>query len=115
MRREISFTSASRDQRDQEREHAKNKKGTSCSCVTQLQLRGMVISLVQNIEFRSRVLSDQMSGYYLKVWTGKDNFATHLRNVPVLYRYTHRSHYDYATSAGELVPRQMCLFNSTRE
>jgi len=93
----------------------KIKKGTSWSYVLQLQLRGMVISLVQNIEFRSRVLSDQMSGYYLKVWTGKDSFAIHLRNVPVLYRYTYLSHYDYATSAGDLVPRQTCLFNSARE
>jgi len=47
---------------------------------------------------RSRVLPDQeFNSIYvtqLNVWTSKDSFFMHLRDVPVLYQYTYRSPVD---------------------
>jgi len=100
-----------------------DQKGISRLYIIQLQLSREVYVISSKYRvLRSRVLPDQVSNsIYVtlpNVWTGKDSFATHLKDVPVLYPYTYPSavdHYDHATSASVSVPRQTCLFNSARE
>jgi len=105
-------------QYDQVRKRAIDKKGMSWSYIISLQLSRQVIPSVKNIAAASCPAAVLPVITRPKARTGKDSFATLLKDVPLPYPFIQLSPidlYDYSTSAGVTTPLQTCLFNSARE